>query len=198
MSVIVPERLAQLDTLTLQHGSHVRFDGGHCAMEVVDWLTGAHEHGISDRPACTCPVIAAVVREWNDALPDDASRTRLLLPLVPELVGTRYDDDSVLLRRMWIAVDWQIRVYTPAWLRRAGLVGYAERLEALREIKDLIDLEEATEVCQAAESAARSAAESAARSAARSAAESAAWSAAYQEILDAILAALPATATGDV
>ena len=35
MTTVVPERLAQLDTIKLDHGSHRDFAQGHCAMEVV-------------------------------------------------------------------------------------------------------------------------------------------------------------------
>lgn len=34
---IIPGRLAELDTLTLDSGSHEDFLDGHCAMEVVAW-----------------------------------------------------------------------------------------------------------------------------------------------------------------
>jgi hypothetical protein len=34
-SLIIPERLAALDTISLDKGSHTEFDDGHCAME--DW-----------------------------------------------------------------------------------------------------------------------------------------------------------------
>lgn len=35
---INPDRLARLDTITLDKGAHDSFDDGHCAMEVVAWL----------------------------------------------------------------------------------------------------------------------------------------------------------------
>jgi hypothetical protein len=194
--MISQERLQAIGTLNLLSGSHESFEKGVCAMEAVAWLAG-EKH--SDKPDCACPVIAGVIRSWNDGLPNDAERNRLIRPLLAKLVGTRIDSDSVLLKRMYLVQDWNIRVRTPAFLRLAKLEMEAEALEDCAQIVDtasMVACEAATSaarsaadsaadsaasmaVCEAATSAAYSAADSAARSAAYSAAYSAAGSAAY-------------------
>lgn len=129
---IIQERLAKVTKLF--HGSHEENGNGHveaCAMEAVAYIAG---EPWSDHPECACPVIGAFMRTWNDSLPD-AERTALILPLVPNLVGTRGSDD-LANRRATMAADWLVRVHTPAWLRLAGLTEHADRLASLPEIID--------------------------------------------------------------
>lgn len=57
--IIVPERLAQLDKITLDSGSHGDFESGHCAMEVVAWLA---DQGHTDAPPCASPALARYTR----------------------------------------------------------------------------------------------------------------------------------------
>lgn len=84
-----------LDAITLRHGAHNTRDDGVCALEAVAWLAG-EEH--SDRPGCVCPVVAAFVRVWNDALPSDGDRDRLLKPLLPAMVGTASTPEAPAVR----------------------------------------------------------------------------------------------------
>ena len=128
---IKPTKLAQLDTLTLDKNSHPAFDEGHCAMEIVAWLAD-EEH--TDRPSCTCPVIAAFVRRLNDGISSTETRTRVLRPVLPLLLGTTSRPD-VEHRRAWMATDWAIRFVTPKYLRLTpSLVSFAEQLEGLPEV----------------------------------------------------------------
>jgi hypothetical protein len=163
-----------LEAISLLSGSHKTREDGMCALEAVAWLAGEPH---TDHPQCACPVIAGFLRNWNDSLPSDAERGRLLKPLLPLLLNTR-GGDKLLLRRMYLALDWEIRVMAPAWLRLAGLVEHADAMAALAEVCDEASLQAAARVSSAAYSAAVSAADSAARSAAYSAAYSAADSAA--------------------
>jgi hypothetical protein len=71
MSPLVQDRLALLDKLTLDHSSHVSFEQGHCATELVS--------SFSYHPACLSPIpflprtIGSVVtREGRDG--EDAAR----------------------------------------------------------------------------------------------------------------------------
>ena len=163
------ERLAQVTTL--KSGSHKPNDDAEfCVMEAVAYVAG---EPWSDHPACTCPVITAFMVSWNDALPNDDERARLLLPLIPALVGTR-GSKALETRRANMAADWYIRVHTPAWLRLAGLTTQAEALEAFPEITDFDNVPTLNPTLDAIRKDA-DAAWSAARSAARSA--DAAWSA---------------------
>ena len=149
-------------------------------MEAVAWFAG-REH--TDHPPCVSPVIGAFLRSWNDSLPSDEDRDRLLKKYVPLVVGTatsKKDEET----RAWLATDWLARECAPAWLRLAGLTDHAETLERLAP---LVSSRPATKA-QPKLSAARSAAYSAAYSAADSAAYSAADSAAEQKLAPTVKA----------
>ena len=129
--IIIDEtRLARVQTLA--KGSHRPPNGefAACVMEAVAWVSG---EAWSDHPACACPVITAFMVSWNDGLPSDAERNRLLLPLIPKIVGTR-GSRALENRRATMAADWLVRTHTPAWLRLAGLTADADALANLPEI----------------------------------------------------------------
>ena len=128
--MIIEERLAHISTL--KSGGHSEGEA-MCAMEAVAYIAG---EPWSDHPQCASPVIAAFMRSWNDSLPSDAERERLLLPLIPKLVGTR-GSEALEHRRSLMAADWLVRVHTPAWLRLAGLEDQALSLEGLPEITSM-------------------------------------------------------------
>ena len=65
----------------------------------------------------------------------DEARTEALDRFSIALLGTKTtdaDDET----RAWMATDWLVRVYTPAWLRLAGLTDDAQALESLARIAD--------------------------------------------------------------
>ncbi|MBA2125090.1 hypothetical protein DLM45_02465 [Hyphomicrobium methylovorum] len=172
-------RLSQITVLG--EGSHTSFDDGLCAMEAVAYIAG---EPWSDHPACACPVIAAFMRSWNDGLPSDEDRNRLLLPLVPKLVGTRATPE-IEQRRATMAADWLIRTHTVAWLRLAKLDAQADALAALPEITDFAQcpsLMPTLEAVRRDATAARAAAWYAAGAAAGDAAWDAAWAAAWDAV----------------
>jgi hypothetical protein len=177
--LILQDRLALLASIPLRSGSHGSVEEGMCAMEAVAFVAGeAH----TDTPACACPVIAAFMRSWNDGLPDDARRDLYLKRFIPRLVGSR-DSLAVAERRSYLALDWLIRVYTPAWLDLVEATKpHASALRALGEIVNMASAKAAEPVVHAARAAAWAAAGAAAwaaaRDAARAAAEDAAWDAA--------------------
>jgi hypothetical protein len=168
---ILAGRLAKLAGIGLAYGSHSSPGEGMCAMEAAAFIAG-RKH--SDHPPCVSPVIGAFARAWNDHL-NDEDRNRLIKPHIPDLIGTATttEDDN---RRAWLAADWLVRTYAPAWLRLAGMEKQAAMLESLGELNEsttppiLPTLNAIRDEADAAESAARSAARSAAWSAARSAA----------------------------
>lgn len=161
-----------------------------CIMEAVALVAG---EPWSDHPACASPVVSAFLRTWNDALREH-DRDRLLPAAVwvPRLVGSR-GDEATEERRAYLALDWLVRVYTPAWLDLVpSLASHAAALRALPEIVDLTTAGLARDPVRAAEEAARDAAWYAAEDFARdagSAAEYFAWSAAGVAAEDAALAA---------
>ena len=173
------ERLAQVTTL--KSGSHKpNDDANFCVMEAVAYVAG---EPWSDHPACTCPVITAFMVSWNDGLPNDDDRARLLLPLIPALVGTR-GSKALEARRANMAADWYIRVQTPAWLRLAGLTTQAETLEAFPEITDFAEVPALKLTLDAIRKDA-AAAWTPARTSARTSAWDAAWDAAGAAAWDA-------------
>ena len=156
--------LIGLDGIVLAAGGHTDRAQAVCAMEAVAWLAGEPH---SDQPQCACPVIGAFMRSWNDAIPDDATRTRLLKPLLPALVGSK-STVAVELKRSYLAFDWLARVQAPAWLDLTpALKPHAELLRALAPLTDKTSVAAADGPLAAAGAAARAAARDAARDALR-------------------------------
>jgi hypothetical protein len=191
------ERLERIARHSLKSGGHSpntpNGEFNACVMEAVSWVAG---EPWSDAPQCACPVITAFMVSWNDSLPNDAERDRLLKPLIALIVGTR-STPEIEQRRSLMAADWLVRVHTPAWLRLAKLESQAAALEGLPEITDMAqcpslmpalnavrkDADAAWAAAGAAGDAAWAAAGDAARAAAgaaaRAAAGDAAWAAAW-------------------
>jgi len=186
---LVAERAERLNDITLKEGSSDENDRAMCVMEAVAYVAG---EPWSDHPSCACPVITAFMVSWNDGLPSNADRDRLLRPLVLKLVETR-GSDALANRRATMAADWMVRVYTPAWLRLAGLTAQADALASLPEI---IDFANAPSLRGPLEAARRDAAAAgaAAWDAAWAAAGAAAWDAAWDAAGAAARAAARAAA----
>jgi hypothetical protein len=173
MTVTVdPKRLARVQAKSLKAGSHDSWSKGACVMEAVAYVAG---EPWSDHPECVCPVIGAFLRVWNDGLPSDAERDRLLKPLIPLVLNTR--NPALAERRSLMAADWLVRTHTVAWVRLAKLDASADALAALPEITEMAQIpsmrgpiEAARHDAQVARAAAR---------AARDAAWAAAWDAAW-------------------
>jgi hypothetical protein len=196
----LPDRLPMigLDGIVLAVGGHSLREQAVCAMEAVAWLAGEPH---SDHPKCACLVIGAFMRSWNDSIGDDATRTRLIKPLLPSLVGTR-STRAVELKRSYLALDWLARVQVPAWLDlRDDLKAHAVALRGLKPLTDTAScrvaqtlLDKARTAAAAAWDAAWAAARAAAWDAARAAARAAAWDAAGAAAWDAAWAAAVAAA----
>jgi len=121
--------LIGLEGITLRASSHRDRSAGVCAMEAVAWLAGEPH---SDAPQCACPVIGAFLRSWNDALPDDATRTLLLRPLLPLVLNTR-STKAVEVKRSYLALDWLARVHAPAWLSLRDGAALAPTVKELQQ-----------------------------------------------------------------
>jgi hypothetical protein len=173
---MLAERFAQLEALHLSAGNHADFEKGVCVMELVSYIAG---EPWSDHPTCACPVLTSFLMAWNDGLPSDAERDRLLKPLVEQLVDTR-STRAVEERRSYMALDWLIRVHTPKWLDLVPALSlHAKALRDLAEIVDMAGATAAGPLTRAAGAAAGAAAGDAAGDAARDAARAAAWAAAW-------------------
>jgi hypothetical protein len=89
----------------------------------------------------------------NDGL-DHEPRQRLR-PYLTRTIGTA--NDGLDTTRGWMAMDWLTRVYTPAWLRLAGLTESAEGLEAAAQVADTASLRHALDLLEDARRQARAA-----------------------------------------
>jgi hypothetical protein len=98
----------------LSRGKHRNPRKGGCFMEFASFLAGERW---SDHPRCTHPLLAALARDVNDHVSDDA-RGRLV-PLIPSVIGLTSDDPRV-------DVEIALRVAT-----RALPVAGADRQRAL-------------------------------------------------------------------
>jgi len=189
---VIPERLAEVmaDDFKLGSGAHTSWKRGACELEAVAYVAG---EAWSDHPACASPVIGAFLRSWNDQLDDTTRQT--LKQYIARLVGsagTPEQEDQ----RAWMALDWLVRTYTPAWLRLAGLNAQAATMAGLPEFRAGMDVpsvrpaidavrKDAAAAWDAAGAAAWDAARAAARAAARDAARDAAGAAARDAARDA-------------
>ena len=153
-------RTLDIEKLTLLKGSHPRPADGDampaaCVMECVAWAAG---EPWTDEPTCACPVLGAFLRNWNDCIQDDAPRTRLLAPMIPRLVGSK-STPAVEERRSYLALDWLIRVHTPAWLDMVpSLQPHAKALREAPEVRDITTAHAVNSLVNAAGDAARAAA----------------------------------------
>src|ERR1700749_2180136 len=80
-------------TVPLSRGKHATPSNGACVMELASMLAG---EGFSDRPASVCPVIAAFLRAYNDAVDDN--RRQDLYRFASASVGTRATPDVTRAR----------------------------------------------------------------------------------------------------
>ena len=144
------------ETITLYKGNHTSeecADGKRCLFEWFNWLI--RQRNTDACPPGVSPVLHTFGMRLNDALPD-GKRQELIFALpngTSPLAGTA--DDGLDEARSYMALDWLIRTYTPAWLDLAGLTAEAAGLRELRRIVDLVAAQSAgPAVRQARENAA--------------------------------------------
>jgi hypothetical protein len=184
-----PLPVERLECLTITYGAHHARTDGVCLLEAVAWFAG-EKH--SDTPRCVPTSLAEFGRAFNDGLGQgveaDAARTRMLKRFIPDLVGAP-NTPALEQERAFLAMDWLVRVHTPAWLElRDATKPIAAELKALPAIADVAGLVAAQPILDRARTAASSdaaAAWDAARDAARDAAWDAAWAAARAAARDA-------------
>src|SRR5262245_29558513 len=129
---MTPAPRSLLHTFPIRAGAHARRADGMCAMEMVAYLAG-EDH--DDGPACACPVLAAIVRAFNDALPSDEQRSRWLRQRIPRLVNSRRRAADEQARGLLIA-DYAVRVFAPLALAHAGQLDAARRIARLPAVLD--------------------------------------------------------------
>lgn len=116
-----PDKVAQLHRITLDHGSHLDFKEGHCAMEVVAWLA---DQGHTDAPTCTSAVISGYVIALNDRW--GGEQRQALKPYLVAMIGTGSDEKNAVRRDI---LQRSVAELTSPWLRLAGLHEHAEALD---------------------------------------------------------------------
>lgn len=141
-----------LTHITLSHGSYQPGSGEFCFQEYVAALAGEPH---TDHPQCECPVLTDFGIALNDRLPDD--KRQLLKPLAPEVFGTR--GDGYAETRGYMALDWLIRTYLPAFLSLTERIDPARAAEirALPPIVDMATARAAGELVRAARNEANAA-----------------------------------------
>jgi hypothetical protein len=85
---------------------------------------------------------AQFIRAWNDGLPTDADRDRLIKPLLPDLIGTRASAATTRSPGRPGVAKWSTTFVTPATLTRAGFEAAAERLKTDPSLENLRAIEE--------------------------------------------------------
>lgn len=137
-----------LSRLVLARGSN-HPGKGFSTMEAVAF---AADEAWSERPRCASPAITEWMIAWNDGL-DDAAR-QSLRRYIWRLVGSRGRRADERMRQ-WMAADWLVRWYAPAWLAAAGMRGHASRLTQLPPVRCEGDVAKVWPTVRAASRAAR-------------------------------------------
>ncbi|HEV3225406.1 MAG TPA: hypothetical protein VGZ52_01175 [Acidimicrobiales bacterium] len=135
------DSVPDLDGVTLESSAHPRRGTKLTLLELVSWLN--HEPH-TDSPACVSPVVASYAR-WLAAGFDTADR-QALKALAPRLIGTAPTTPEEERARQWRATEWLVRVQAPAWLRAAGMLEAAERLESLDRLTNDLELVRAVDI----------------------------------------------------
>jgi hypothetical protein len=113
----------------LSRGKHRNARKGACFMELASFLAG---EPWSDRPKCTHPLLAALARDVNDLIGDEARHR--IAPLLPDVIGLDSRDPiiDVLLAREVALVALPI---APAERQRVAAVGLLRCEEVLNELE---------------------------------------------------------------
>jgi hypothetical protein len=143
--------MPHLDDIVVETLPHSRRGLRLTFLELVSWL--AHEPH-NDAPRGVSPVLATYARWFASSL--DTPRRQELKSRARALIGTAAPGATTSTRtaalssadsvRAWLATDWLVRVQAPAWLRLAGQVEAAGRLEVIGPTQDHQDLVRAVDV----------------------------------------------------
>lgn len=98
-------------TIRLSKGKHTSKDHGACVMELSSMLA---DEPFSDHPASVCPVIASVLRAYNDSIDDQ--RRQDLYGYAAKVVGSRGSADLERARTEYVTA-WVARPKARRWTR---------------------------------------------------------------------------------
>lgn len=138
MATIIQARWQKIQTLPLKHGSHEP-DSEFCVMEAAAYVAG---EPWSDNPKCVPFTIASFLRRWNDSLPSDADRDRLLKAFIPRIIGLPMGL-KIEMRRTVMIGDWWLRTVIPELLRLAKFDNEADKIASHPECTTLAELAKA-------------------------------------------------------
>lgn len=144
--------MPNLDDIVLETLPHSRRGLRLTFLELVSWF--AHEPH-NDAPASVSPVVATYSRWFASAL--DNARRQELKQRARALIGTgrtpalgdgraRVPLSAADAERVALITDWLIRVQAASWLRLAGMVEAAGRLESIGPTRNHVDLVRAVDV----------------------------------------------------
>ena len=115
-------------TYPLSFGSHKNPNDGLCLLEACAREAGEPH---SDHPECVCFVLSAFLRKVNDVgFFDNATRTRVLSPLISSLVSSRASEE-VEKTRAYLLANSTLSEMLPLALKAYRMDDIAEVLEAL-------------------------------------------------------------------
>ena len=120
-----------------------RHAGGWSVRDGVGQLSAGSLTVISRRASV---LLRAFCVAFNDGL-ERRARQRLR-PYLARTIGTR--DDGLDEERSWMAMDWLIRVYAPAWLELMGVCEAARGLALVAPVRGVGDLPGALEALEPA------------------------------------------------
>jgi hypothetical protein len=116
-------------TVRLSRGRHGSPEVGMCVMELASTLAGER---FCDHPRSVSPVIAALLRRYNDRVDDE--RRQALIPYAALAVGTRADGKTERERAArclrWAAEHGSRSPWWPAVSRRLRMSACGERAAA--------------------------------------------------------------------
>jgi hypothetical protein len=120
---------ATYQTIRLSAGRHRSPEDGACAVELASMLAG---EPFSDQPASVCPVIASLLRAYNDSVDDE--RRQHLYSYASKIVGSRRSERIQRARaerlKAW-TLDLQERRWTRLIPRRLRRLAWMPELDVI-------------------------------------------------------------------
>jgi hypothetical protein len=118
-------------TIQLTKGKHASPEDGACVVELASMLAG---EPFTDHPISVCPVIAALLRSYNDRVDD--SRRQILYPYAAKIVGTRGSAHLEHMRNKYLSACVPQRRRGP-WGRLFGVTDSSVDTLAARAVDHL-------------------------------------------------------------
>jgi hypothetical protein len=125
----------QIPHLKLSAGKHDSPKQGLCFYEAAAFFAGEPH---SDRPQCVCPILTSFGISLNDNM-NDESRNRLLLPIIPLVVGTRGTVEDERCRAEFLTY-WIVNKGISLIYKAMGQTDLAQRASDAKTANDILQL----------------------------------------------------------